>query len=102
MPDENHIVQIERMDDLEDVLRVSVQPAVARRIVGPKIRMPGPYIVKQDDLVVVLEIRRDEPPHVLVASKAVSKKQRLGALAGHLHVVSTKYICCHCGATPGD
>src|SRR5688572_5278514 len=64
--------------------------------------MAGAYVVEQDDLVVVLEFRRDEPPHVLVTSKTVSKKQRLSALAGHSHVVSSKYICCHYGTTPGD
>src|SRR5688572_28652103 len=90
------------MDDLEYVLGVSVQLAVARRIVGPEIGVARPDVIEQDDLVVVLEIRGDEAPHVLVASKTVSKKQRLGALAGHLHVVSSKYIYCHCGATPGD
>ena len=39
--------------------------------------MPGPYIIKKDDAVLVFKCRRYKTPHVLVATETMGKQHGL-------------------------
>ena len=55
---------------------------------GGGIGLPMPDVIEEDDLVPVLEGRRDEAPHVLVAAVAVGEQHGLLTLAENLDIVT--------------
>ena len=74
MPDEDRVGHVERPADLQYVVGVAVEAAVAFAIVCPEVRRPGADVVEEHHSVVVLEGRRHEAPHVLVATEAVREE----------------------------
>lgn len=63
--------------------------------VGFEIRLPRSYVIEEDDSIVFFKSGRDEAPHVLVTTKAMSEHHRLLALTKDLHIVSDKNILAH-------
>src|ERR1043165_5712398 len=88
MTDEDDVVQVEAGDNVEDILSVSLERRISLRIVGAEIGAAGSDIIEKDDSIVVLEGGNDEPPHVLIASKAMREHHRLHTAAEDLHVVA--------------
>ena len=86
--DEDDVVQVERMDDVEDVLRVALERSIAVVIVLRLVGLSGADIVEEDDAIVVLEGGDDVPPHVLIAAEAMSEQHGPGTLAGDADVVA--------------
>jgi hypothetical protein len=80
MADEDGIAEFERLAQLHDIGRVARQGAVPLRIVGVEIRTASAYVIEQDDAIAVPEPIDHEPPHVLIAAKAMREHHRLGVL----------------------
>ena len=87
-PTKTRVAQLQLAADLDHIVRVSCQRAVFLRIVGREIGSAGADVIEQDRAEVLLERRRHEPPHVLIAAEPV--REHHGALAGppRLHVVT--------------
>ncbi len=87
MPDEHDVLERELVADVEDVLRVAVERAVAPGVVGRELRASVPDVVEQHDAVAIVERRVNVPPHVLVAPEAVGEHHRPDAATNDLDVV---------------
>ena len=81
MADEDDVRQVQLAADRQHVVGVAIERAVSRRIEGGGVGLPVPDMIEEDDLVAVLEGRRDEPPHVLVAAIAMGEDHGLLATA---------------------
>ena len=68
---EDHVVKVQRVDDLDDVVGVARQRGVARGVVRRQVGPARADVVEQDHPVAVREARRDVAPHVLVAAEPV-------------------------------
>src|SRR5690349_8048894 len=95
MADQDGVAQVERLADLEHILGVSVQRRVAALVVRGEIGLARSDVVEQDDPVTILERRRDQPPHVLIAPESVCEQHRLRPRAEHANVVSSDYVDRH-------
>jgi len=73
MADENGIGQSEFPPDLHDIIGVTLQRGVFRRIVRRKVRPARADVVEQDHAKITLEGARDLGPHMLVAAEAVGE-----------------------------
>jgi hypothetical protein len=93
--DEDDVAQIERGANVEHVLRVAVEAAVAFGAVLTEVGLPRADVIEEDDAVVVLERRGHEAPHVLVAPEAVGEQHGLRAPPRYLHVVPREYVLRH-------
>src|SRR5687768_10188471 len=91
----DHIVQIERVNQIEHILRVALETSVPRGVVRTEIGSTRSDIVEQHKLVITLEIRRDEPPHVLITPESMSEQHRLRSAAENGNVVATQDILIH-------
>src|SRR5215210_4567619 len=69
--------QLELAADLQNVVSVTLQRVVFGEVVGREIGPPRANVVEQHDLVLTLESRRDQAPHVLIAAEAVREHHRL-------------------------
>ena len=87
-PTKIDVAQVERVADVEHVLRVAVERRVALGVVRREVGLARADVVEQDDPVVVLERGRDEAPHVLVAAEAVGEQHRLRAARRNADVVA--------------
>jgi hypothetical protein len=64
-------------------------------IVRLQVALAGTDVVEEHDLVVVLERRRHEAPHVLVAAESVREQHGLLAASRDLHVVAANHVLRH-------
>ena len=85
----------ERVADIEDVVGVSVQPAVAIGVIGSEIGAASADVVEQNNAVIRLECGGDEAPHVLVAAEPMREHHRLGAGTGESHVIASENVVDH-------
>lgn len=90
MPDENASGHARRSGDLDDVVRITLERAVTRRIVSGRLGAAGPGMVEQERLEPVLEGRSDEPPHILVAAEAVGEHHRSPGYAADPRIMALK------------
>ncbi len=88
MPDEDHLTQVEGVDDVEHVAYIAVEGAIAIHVVRGKITFPRAHVVEAHHAIVVLECGRHEAPHVLVAAEAVGEEHGGGTAPGDAHVVA--------------
>ena len=80
MADEDDVRQVQLAADRQHVVCIAIERGVCCPVEGRGIGLPMPDMIEEDDLVPVLEGRRDEPPHVLVAAVAVGEDHGLLAL----------------------
>ena len=85
-------LQAELAADLDDVVGISVERCILRRVVGGEIGLPGADMVEQHGPEIRLEGRRDEAPHVLIAAEAMGEDHRRLARPSHLDVVSLQNV----------
>ncbi len=87
MADQDRISQVHFLGDGDDVIGVPIKAGIAPEIVCSQIGLASAREVKQDDLVIALEIRGDIPPHGLVAAEPMSEHDRPLSLAADVHIV---------------
>jgi hypothetical protein len=75
--DEDDIPQVQLVDDLEDVLGITVEGGVPLLVVGAEVGPAGADVVEEHHPMGVQERGRDGAPHVLVAAVAVREHHRL-------------------------
>ena len=93
MPHEDHVVEVELVDDRQDVLGVAVERGVSFLVVGGRVRTAGADVVEEDHAEVPLEGGRDETPHVLVAAEPVREQHGLAVgIAGDGDIVSRRDV----------
>ena len=71
--DEDHLSQVERADDLDQVVRVGVEGRLSISVVGRQIGCPSAYMIIDKGPELVLEGWSDETPHMLIAAETVSE-----------------------------
>ena len=76
MPDEYDVTQVQFVDDVQDVGRVTGERRVLRRVPRSRVRRPGPDQVDEDQPEIRLQAVDDETPEVLVAAEAVYQQDR--------------------------
>ena len=76
--DEDDIVDIEGLEDLQEIVGVSVERVVLPAAVGRPVGASGSHVVEQDDLEVGLERRCDRTPRRLTASESVREDHGRG------------------------
>jgi hypothetical protein len=89
--DERHVVQVELLDDLDQVVGVAVERVVLAGAVRREVGAARSDVVEEDDLLVVGEVRGHQPPHVLAATETVGEDQRLAG-ADHCHIVASNDV----------
>src|SRR6476659_3413993 len=95
MADEDHVMEIEGGDDFQHIASIAVEFAIAFRAVGAEVGLSPANVIEKDDAIMLLEGRRHEPPHVLVAAKSVGEEHRLGGMPENSDVVSSTDIRNH-------
>jgi hypothetical protein len=86
--DEDHVLELQLATDLQDILRVAIERAVLFAIVGSHIGPASADVIEQHDAEAVLEGRRHEAPHVLIAAETVREQHALVATAGDADVIA--------------
>ena len=71
VPDEHHVVQVQLPADLQHVLRVAVQEAVAVAFPRRQIRATGADVVEKYQAMILGQDRNHQPPQVLIAPETV-------------------------------
>jgi hypothetical protein len=89
---QDHIVKAQRIDDIDDILSVTVQAAIPISVVSRPIRLSIADVVEQHDAVLVFERGSNESPHVLVATKAVCEQDGLRSAPERCDVVPADYL----------
>jgi hypothetical protein len=95
MSDEDHILQFESLAYFQHVLRIAIEVGVPFLVIRVEIRFSCANIIKHKYPILVFESRCDKPPHVLVASEAMSKHHRFGSLAPGFYIVARNYVASH-------
>ena len=97
MPHEDHVVQVEGFEDLQQVLRVPVERVVLAPVVCRDVGVAGADVIEEHDLVVFLEFGRDEAPRLETAAEAVGEDHRATVgVAAHENVVPREDIVGGC------
>ncbi len=98
--DEDAAFDIERAGDLHHVFRIARQRGVLQRIIGREVRAAGPDVVEQHHAEAILEVRRHEAPHVMVAAEPMREHHGAVAPAADLHIVTPQNFHLHPPAAP--
>ena len=98
MAHEDGVLQVQFASDLDHIVGIAGKRRILAGIVGRKIGAAGADMVEQHDLEVPFELRRHEPPHVLIAAEAVGEDHGSVAGATDVHVVPFDYAC-HWGSS---
>jgi hypothetical protein len=85
---EDDVFELQLLADLQHILGVAVERAVFRPVVSRHVRGARADMVEEHHAEVVLEGRRDEPPHVLITTEAVREQHRFLAATGGPDVVA--------------
>ena len=101
MTDKDDVAEIECMNDLQHIPRVSVQFSVARRVVRGEIGLSRSDVIHENYAIITLEFGSDKSPHVLVAAEPVGEHHRLCAAAEDFDVVPANYVLTHVFEAPG-
>ena len=62
MPDKNALAYIKLAADLQEIVGVASERAILGAIIGGKIGLASANVIEQDNLVIVLERRRNPAP----------------------------------------
>src|SRR3982075_135599 len=93
MADEDRVFQVQFAPDLDDVVGIAEKRRIFAGVVGRKVGPASAYMVEEHDLEVPFELRRHEPPHVLVAAEAVGENHGSVPGAANVHIVPFDYAC---------
>src|SRR4051812_42039774 len=88
MTHESDVHEIELLTDLKHVLSVSIERLILALVERRKIGITSANMIEKDNLIIVLERRDDETPHILVTPITVREHDRPSTLAEYCNTVA--------------
>jgi hypothetical protein len=88
MANEVDVLETQFVDDLDDILGITIQGAVARTRERRQVGLSRANVIEKNDREVAFEYRRDRTPHILIASVPMSEHDRPRSVTGNSDIVA--------------
>jgi hypothetical protein len=82
------VCEIEFLADLDEIIGITLEVGIFIAAISGKVGAAGPDMIERHDSEILLECRRDEAPHVLIAAETMREEHGAVAAPTHLHIVA--------------